>query len=75
MTRERIVFMGTPDFAVPCLQALVHGPDDVVAVVTNPDRPAGRGKTPTLPPVKRAAQEAGVPVYQPSSAKTDEFAV
>lgn len=73
MTRERIVFMGTPDFAVPCLQALLDGPDEVVAVVTNPDRRAGRGKTSTPPPVKVAALAAGVPVHQPRSVRKPEF--
>jgi methionyl-tRNA formyltransferase len=73
MTRDRIVFMGTPDFAVPCLQALIEGPDEVVAVVTNPDRRAGRGKAPRMPPVKVAALAAGIPVHQPKSVRKPEF--
>jgi len=72
--RLRVVYMGTPDFAVPPLQALIDGPDEVVAVVTNPDRPAGRGKHLQPPPVKVAAEAAGIPVLQPTSARTDGFA-
>lgn len=60
----RVVFMGTPDFAVPVLDALLSS-EEVVGVFTQPDRPAGRGKKLTPPPVKRRAEEAGVPVYQP----------
>ncbi len=73
MTTHRILFMGTPDFAVPVLESLIQSQDEVVAVVTNPDRPAGRGKSPTPPPVKIAAQKAGVPVIQPRKIKTEEF--
>lgn len=72
--RFRVVYMGTPDFAVPPLTALLQGPDEVVGVFTNPDRPAGRGKKLQPPPVKVAALEAGVPVFQPHSARTDAFA-
>ncbi len=65
----RVVFLGTPDFAVPSLRALVSaGGDihyDVRAVITQPDRPAGRGLRLTPPPVKVLAQEAGIPVFQP----------
>lgn len=62
----RVVFLGTPDVAVPSLQALLDADDvEVVAVVTNPDRPKGRSRTPQPPPVKVAAQAAGVPVWQP----------
>src|SRR5690606_14033777 len=71
--RFRVVFMGTPEFAVPTLRSLLDGPDEVVGVVTNPDRRAGRGKVLTPPPVKVAALEAGVPVLQPKSARTDAF--
>ncbi len=63
----RIVFLGTPDVAVPSLEALLAAPEiDVAAVVTNPDRPRGRRGTPAPPPVKLAAERAGVPVWQPS---------
>lgn len=62
----RIAFFGTPAPAVPALRAFVAAPDvTVAAVVTNPDRPAGRGYTLRPPPVKEAAQEAGLPVWQP----------
>ena len=65
--RHRLVFAGTPDFAVPSLAALLEGPWDVVAVLTQPDRPAGRGRRPQASPVKRAAAAAGVPVLQPET--------
>lgn len=62
----RIVFLGTPDPAVPALEAFVADPDtEVVAVVTNPDRPSGRGMKLTPPPVKVAAERHGLPVWQP----------
>lgn len=61
----RIAFMGTPEFAVPCLQALVDGGHEVVAVFTQPDKPKGRGNKLTPPPVKVLAQQLGIPVYQP----------
>jgi methionyl-tRNA formyltransferase len=61
----RIVFMGTPDFAVPTLQALLGGSERVVAVVSRPDRASGRGHHTTPPPVKRIALEHHLPVYQP----------
>jgi methionyl-tRNA formyltransferase len=70
----RIVFFGTPAFAVPLLRALLAGPDEVVAVVCQPDKPAGRGQQTTAPPVKVAAQEAGVPVLQPQKLRTPDFA-
>ncbi len=70
---HRIIFMGTPEFAVPSLRALLDGPDQVVAVVTQPDRPRGRGRKLTPPPVKTLALEAGVPVLQPASVRTAEF--
>jgi methionyl-tRNA formyltransferase len=66
----RIVFLGTPDVAVPALEALVAADDvDVVAVVTNPDRPKGRSKQPVPPPVKVAAERHGLPVWQPVKAR------
>lgn len=63
----RIVFAGTPEFAVPSLRALLEGPDAVVGVLTQPDRPAGRGRRFQAPPVKRMAEAAGVPVAQPEA--------
>lgn len=73
MSPLRIIFMGTPDFAASALEALLGGTDSVVAVVTQPDRPKGRGKKLTPPPVKVLAQKAGIPVLQPTKIKTDEF--
>lgn len=69
----KIIFMGTPDFAEATLQALLNGPDAIVAVVTQPDRPKGRGKKLTPPPVKVFAKQAGIPVLQPTKIKTEEF--
>ena len=71
--RYRVVFFGTPEFAVPSLQALIDGPDAVVGVVCQPDRPAGRGQKLQAPPVKQLAERHGVPVAQPVKLKTDEF--
>jgi methionyl-tRNA formyltransferase len=69
----RIVFMGTPEFAVPTLEALHHSRHTVAAVVTQPDRPKGRGRKLTPPPVKQTAQALGHPVIQPESIKDDAF--
>ena len=69
----RVIFMGTPDFAVPSLQKLI-ATQTVVGVVTQPDRPAGRGRQTQPPPVKVAAQAAGIPVYQPPSLRPEEAA-
>jgi len=63
----RIVFMGVPEFAVPALERLILGEHQVVAVYTQPDKPAGRGRVPTFPPVKRAALEHGLEVRQVES--------
>lgn len=76
----RIIFMGTPEFAVPVLEALLTAPVpselpggwEVVAVITQPDRPKGRGKKLTPPPVKVVAERAGVKVLQPATLKSDE---
>lgn len=69
----RIVFMGTPDFAVPSLQALLDGPDQVVAVVCQPDRERGRGKVLSPPPVKVLAEQHGLPILQPQSVRKEPF--
>ncbi len=69
----RIAFMGTPDFAVPSLQTLIDT-QTVVGVVTQPDKPAGRGKQLRPSPVKVAAEQAGIPVYQPQSLRSEEAA-
>jgi methionyl-tRNA formyltransferase len=65
--------MGTPEFAVPCLQALIET-QEVVGVVTQPDRPAGRGNQLRPSPVKVIAEAAGLPVYQPKSLRKEEAA-
>lgn len=70
----KVVFMGTPDFAVPCLLALLEEGHEVVMAVTQPDKPKGRSQTLTPPPVKVVAIEKGIPVYQPVSMKTEECA-
>lgn len=70
---HRIVFMGTPDFAVPALQKLIET-QNVVGVVTQPDRPAGRGQQVRKSPVKIAAETAGLPIYQPQSLRKVEAA-
>lgn len=68
----RLVFAGTPEFAVPCLEACRASGADVVAVFTQPDRPAGRGRKLTPSPVKQAALDAGIAVEQPESLKSAE---
>ncbi len=69
----RIVFMGTPDFALVSLCALVEAGEHVVGVVTQPDKPRGRGYVLTPPPVKVYAEERGIPVYQPATLKNGAF--
>lgn len=69
-----IVFMGTPDFAVPCLDALIKSGENVTAVFTQPDKPKGRGYKLTPPPVKELALRHNIPVYQPVSLKKGEEA-
>ena len=69
----RIVFMGTPDFAVPSLEALLKSDDHVVGVVTQPDRPKGRGQEVMFSPVKVVCQREGIPVLQPLKMKDPAF--
>ena len=69
----RIVFMGTPDFSVPVLESLVKGGHDVIGVVTQPDKPKGRGKAVLMTPVKEKALELKIPVYQPNKVREPEF--
>lgn len=69
----RIVFMGTPDFSVPTLKALVEAGHDVAAVVTQPDKPKGRGKEMQMTPVKVQALEYKIPVYQPAKVRDQAF--
>jgi methionyl-tRNA formyltransferase len=74
MTRSfDIVFMGTPDFSVPCLETLHRSRHRVVQVVTQPDRPKGRGRRIYPPPVKTTALKLGLPVIQPEKIKTADF--
>lgn len=68
----RVIFMGTPDFAVPTLEALIEK-HEVLAVVTQPDKPKGRGKKMVFPVVKEKALEHNITVYQPQKVKTPEF--
>ncbi|MGP8308595.1 methionyl-tRNA formyltransferase [Vibrio sp. YIC-376] len=68
----RIVFAGTPDFAARHLAAILSSEHEVIAVYTQPDRPAGRGKKLTASPVKNIALEHNIPVYQPENFKSDE---
>lgn len=73
MNKVRTLFMGTPDFSVPCLEKLLSLEQlSVVGVVTQPDKPRGRGKKLTLSPVKACAEKNGLPVYQPVRIKNDE---
>lgn len=70
----KIVFMGTPDFAVPCLKALAASEHEVAGVFTQPDKPKGRGYKMIPTPVKAAAEELGIPVYQPLSLRKGDDA-
>lgn len=69
----RVVFMGTPQFSVPVLSALVEAGHSVAAVVTQPDKPKGRGKAPQLSPVKEKALACGIPVLQPEKVRDSAF--
>lgn len=68
----KIIFSGTPDFAVPALQMLIDSGHEVCAVYTQPDRPAGRGRKLSPSPVKKLALSVGIPVYQPETLKTED---
>lgn len=68
----RIIFMGTPDFSVPVLRQIIKEGYEVIAVVTQPDRPVGRKKVLTPPPVKEAALKHGIPVFQPEKIRQKE---
>jgi len=69
----RIVFMGTPDFAVPSLEALLKSDDTVVGIVTQPDRPKGRGQVMAVSPIKQVALREAIPILQPTKMKDPEF--
>ena len=73
MTGWRTVFMGTPDFACPTLQKLIDRGEQIVAVITQPDRPKGRGQKLMPPPVKVLAEKNSIPVYQPFKVRNPEF--
>ena len=68
----RLVYLGTPQFAVPTLERMVEAGHEVVAVFTQPDRPKGRGQKEAMPPVKEAALRLGLPVYQPERVRRPE---
>ena len=70
----KILFMGTPDFAVFSLKALIEAGHEIAGVVTQPDKPRGRGYTLTPPPVKVVAESEGIPVYQPATLRDEAFA-
>ncbi len=70
----RTLFMGTPDFAVFSLDALCTSGENIIGVITQPDKPKGRGYTMTPPPVKVYAEERGIKVYQPNTLRGEEFA-
>ena len=72
MSGFRIVFMGTPEFACPTLRLLMERGENVIAVVTQPDRPKGRGQKEEPPPVKRVALQHGIPLFQPVKVRTPE---
>jgi methionyl-tRNA formyltransferase len=73
MNPLRIIFMGTPEFAVPSLEILIENKFQVVAVITAPDKPQGRGQKLTASPVKECALKYNIPVLQPSNLKSPEF--
>ena len=68
----RLIFMGTPDFAVPCLESLIDAGHEILAVFTQPDKPVGRKQVMTPPDVKVCALKHGLTVYQPNSMRGDE---
>ena len=68
-----LIFMGTPDFAVPALNALIESRHNLCAVVTQPDKPVGRKRIITPPPVKKIALEKGIPIFQPENVKSEAF--
>lgn len=69
----KIVFMGTPDIAVGCLQTIIDEKHEILGVVTQPDKPVGRGKKLGMPPVKELALKYDLPVYQPVKSRDEEF--
>ena len=72
MKKLKVLFMGTPDFAVPTLEALCNSEYEVIEVVTQPDKPKGRGKSVQMTPVKECALKYDIPVYQPGRLRNEE---
>ncbi len=72
-TEMNVIFMGTPEFAVPCLDILIKDGHTVTSVFTQPNKPVGRKQVLTPPPVKVLAEEHGIPVYQPGTLKSEEI--
>ncbi|MBF0449220.1 MAG: methionyl-tRNA formyltransferase [Candidatus Magnetomorum sp.] len=72
MKQQRIIFLGTPDFAVPSLEMLYHSTHNIVSVITQPDRPKGRGKKLESSPIKKKALELGLNILQPKSINSPE---
>src|SRR5450432_3317743 len=72
MPQMRLIFLGTPAFAVPTLERIVAAGHTVLSVVTQPDRPRGRGQNAAASPVKQAALRMGLPVYQPERLRRPE---
>ena len=68
----KVIFMGTPDFSVGTLEALVKAGHEIVLAVTQPDKPKGRGGKMQYPPVKETAVRYGIPVFQPKKVRTPE---
>src|SRR5688572_19633686 len=73
MQKLRIIFMGTPEFAVPSLEILIQNKYNILAVITAPDKPQGRGQKITYSPVKACALKYNIPVLQPANLKAAEF--
>jgi methionyl-tRNA formyltransferase len=73
MEKPRILFMGTPRFALPSLQVVIERAETVIGVVTQPDRPSGRGQLVVMPPVKERAMRHNLPVYQPLKVREQHF--
>ncbi len=72
MVEMRVIFLGTPEFAVPSLRVLLRSSYEVCAVFTQPDRPAGRGRKPHASPIKQLAEASGIPAFQPEKIKAEE---
>ena len=73
MKPYKILFFGTPEFALPSLKALIETPNEILGVVTQPDRPKGRGRKLTPPPIKVLAQKHNLPIYQPEAVRDKLF--